>query len=117
MLEFLTSQTILIFIAFVIIVFILYKLFRVALQATLVAAAAFAFPWIARAIGLPVEPSMEIAVYFAAAGLGLFFVYQFFHFIVYFFKIATWPLRVLLGHKKEKELKKLEGEVEELEKK
>ncbi len=117
--DFITPQIVLIFITFVLVVFILYKLFRVLFKTTLVTIAAFSFPWIVQALGLPfpIEATVETGIYFALAGLGLFLLYEFFHFIIHFLKILAWPFRALFRedeHKKlEKEMKKIKKEEEE----
>ncbi len=114
--DFMDLQTIAIFIAFIIVVFVLYKLFKLLFKATLVTIAAFSFPWIVKALGLPfpIEANVETGIYFAVAGLGLFFAYEFFHFIVRFFRILASPFRPHNeGKRLEKEMKKMrkdEGE-------
>ena len=114
--DFITPQVVLIFITFILVVFMLYKLFKVLFRATLVAIAAFSFPWIVQALGLPfpIAATVENGIYFAVAGLGLFFAYEFFHFIVHFFRMLFWPLRALLGSEKNDEEKKLEKEMKKI---
>lgn len=114
--DFVTPQVVLIFITFILVVFILYKLFKLLFKATLVTIAAFSFPWIVQALGLPfpIEATAENGIYFALAGLGLFLLYEFFHFAVYLLKIAAWPIRALLGMEKRGEEKKLEKEMRKM---
>lgn len=114
--EFITPQVVLIFITFILVVFILYKLFKVLFKATLVTIAAFSFPWIVQALGLPfpIAATVENGIYFAIAGLGLFFAYEFFHFAVHFFRLVTWPLRALLGMEKRDEEKKMQEEMKKI---
>lgn len=114
--DFVTPQVVLIFITFILVVFILYKLFKVLFRATLVTIAAFSFPWIVKALGLPfpITADVQTGIYFAIIGLGLFFAYEFVHFIVYFLKLLTWPLRVMLGLHKRDEEKKMEEEVKKI---
>ncbi len=116
--DFVTPQVVLIFITFILVVFILYKLFKVLFKATLVTIAAFSFPWIVKALGLPfpIEATMDNGIYFALAGLGLFLFYEFFHFAVYLLKIASWPIRALLGMEKRSEEKRLEKEMRKIKK-
>lgn len=99
---YITPELVVIFITFVLVVYVLYKLFKVMFQAAIITVAAFSFPWIVKILNLPlpIEANVQTGIYFALAGLGLFFVYQFFHFIVYILKIVVWPLRVLLRRKK-----------------
>jgi hypothetical protein len=88
-----TLDTIIIFLAFVIVVFLVYKTFKMIVKATLIVVAAFTFPWIAQYMGLPIMASLETGVMFAFAGFGLFLVYEFFNFIIQFFRILLWPFR------------------------
>lgn len=116
--DFITPQIVLIFITFILVVFILYKLFKVLFKATLVTVAALSFPWIVQALGLPfpIAATVENGIYFAVAGLGLFFAYEFFHFLAHFFRILAWPIRALFknneSEKMEKEMKKIREEEE-----
>ncbi len=114
--DFITPQVVLIFITFILVVFMLYKLFKVLFRATLVAIAAFSFPWIVNALGLPfpIVANVETGIYFAVTGLGLFFAYEFFHFIIHFFRLLLWPLRALLGMEKHDEEKKMEKEIKKI---
>ncbi len=116
--DFVTPQVVLIFITFILVVFILYKLFKVIFKATLVTIAAFSFPWIAKALGLPfpITADVQTGIYFAIIGLGLFLAYEFVHFIIYFLKILTWPLRELLGIRRRDEEKRMEEEMKRIKK-
>lgn len=113
--DFITPQVVIIFITFILVVFILYKLFKVIFRATLVMIAAFSFPWIVQALGLPfpITADVQTGIYFAIAGLGLFLVYEFFHFVIYFFKILCRPFQNL---SKTDEEKKLEREIKKIRK-
>jgi hypothetical protein len=88
-----TLTTILIFAGFIVTVFVLYKLLKFFFRASLVVAASFAFPWVARYMGLMITANLQTGLLFAMSGFVLFCVYEFFHFIVQFFKIITWPFR------------------------
>ncbi len=88
-----TIDSILIFLAFVVVVFLIYKTFKLIFRASLIVSAAFTFPWIAQYVGLPIRASMEMGTMFAAAGFGLFLVYEFFNFITQLIRILTWPFR------------------------
>lgn len=85
--------TILIFGGFIVTVFLLYKLIRFFFRASLVVAASFAFPWVARYLGLAITANFQTGIMFAVSGFALFCIYELFHFIVQFFKIITWPFR------------------------
>ncbi len=114
--DFITPQVVLIFITFILVVFILYKLFKVLFKATLVTIAAFSFPWIVKALGLPfpIAADVQTGIYFALAGLGLFLIYEFFHFAVYILKIIAWPVRALLGMEKHGEEKRMDEEMKKI---
>jgi len=88
-----TFDSILIFLVFIVVVFVLYKTFKVIVRASLVVLAAFTFPWIAQYIGLPIVASMEMGLMFASVGFGLFMLYEFFNFITQLFRILIWPFK------------------------
>jgi len=88
-----TIETIVIFMAFIIIVFVLYKLFKIIIRASIISIAGFVFPWVANYMGLPITANVETGITFAFVGLILFFIYEFYHFIVQFFKILSWPFK------------------------
>jgi hypothetical protein len=100
--EFITTQTIVIFLAFVIITFVLYKLVKAAVKATVIVIIAFSFPFIVNYLGLPlpITANIQTGLRFAILGLGLFIVYQFIHFILYFLKAITLPLRILFKRRR-----------------
>jgi len=89
----LTVETMIIFLVFMIFIFVFYKLFKFIVKASLVSIAGFAFPWVAKYMGIPIVANFETAITFAFVGLGMFFVYEFYHFVVQFFKLLTWPFR------------------------
>jgi hypothetical protein len=88
-----TITTVLMLTAFIVGVFLLYKLLKFFMRASLVVAASFAFPWVASYMGIGITADLSSGMMFAASGFGLFCVYELFHFIVQFFKMITWPLR------------------------
>ena len=92
-----TLMTILIFVGFIVTVFILYKLIKFLFRASLIVAASFAFPWVARYFGMAITADLQTGIFFAISGFTLFCIYEFFHFIVQFFKIITWPFRKKSG--------------------
>lgn len=113
--DFVTPQVVLIFITFILVVFILYKLFKVIFKATLVTIAAFSFPWVVKALGLPfpIAADVQTGIYFAIAGLGLFLAYEFFHFFIHLLRILAWPFRALFGSDENKKLEKEEKKIRE----
>lgn len=104
----LTPQIILIAVVFVVVLFMLYKLFRLVTRLAVAAIAGFSFPWVIAAVAgylgvqLPFSIAADIGtgLMFAATGAGLVLLYEFAHFILYFFKIITWPLRMLFRRRK-----------------
>lgn len=86
-------ETVLIFFAFIVFVFILYKLFKIIVRASIISVAAFAFPWVANYMGLPIAANLETGITFAFIGLGLLLIYEFYNFIVQFFRLLAWPFR------------------------
>jgi hypothetical protein len=88
-----TIETIVIFMAFIIIVFVLYKLFKIIIRASIISIAGFVFPWVAKYMGLSITANIETGITFAFIGLILFFIYEFYHFIVQLFKILSWPFK------------------------
>ncbi|MFQ6020700.1 MAG: hypothetical protein ACE5J4_01605 [Candidatus Aenigmatarchaeota archaeon] len=97
-----TLETILIFAAFVVIVFLLYRLFKIVIKAALIGIAAFSFPWIAQFLGIPLPfpANIQTGLQFALIGIGLLLIYEFFHFIVQIIKIIIWPFKILFKRKK-----------------
>ena len=89
----LSLESILVFLAFIVFIFIFYKLFKFFVRASLVTIASFAFPWVASYIGIPIVANFETAVTFAFIGLGVFFVYESYHFLVHFAKMLSWPFK------------------------
>jgi len=96
-----TTQTILIFAAFIIVVFVLYKLFRVLMRGVIAGAAGFAFPWIVQYLNLPlnITANMQTGIQFAIIAIALFLIYEFFYFIKYLLKILAWPLKSMVKKK------------------
>jgi len=88
-----TLETIMIFVAFLVVVFVIYKLFKFIIRASIIVIASFAFPWVARYVGLPIVASLETGITFALLGLGVFFVYEFYNFLVQLVKILIWPFK------------------------
>lgn len=115
----LTSQTAFVFIVFILFIALAYKLFKLAFSAAVVAAAGFSFPWINQYLnlGLPVLADIQTSLYFAGIALAIFLLYEFSHYVIAFFKLVTWPVRSYFKGKEKARMKRLEKEVEKLEKK
>ncbi len=88
-----TVETVIIFLTFIVFVFVLYKLFKIIVRASIISVAGFVFPWVASYMGLPITANIETGITFAFVGLVMLFVYEFYHFIVQFFKILAWPFK------------------------
>ena len=86
-------ETVVVFLAFIVGVFSFYKMFKLIMRGSLIVFASFMFPWVAQYVGLPVIASVEVAINFALAGLGLFLIYEFYHFVTHLFKILMWPFK------------------------
>lgn len=106
-----------VFIAFILVIFVLFRLSKVVLKALLIAAIGFSFPWIAEFLGLSIgyAATIDSGMFFAALAIGLFFLYEFVHFFIAAIKILTWPIRFLLGLHKKDELEKIRKEVKQIE--
>lgn len=106
-----------IFLIFVLFVFLVSRAAKIFLRALLFAAIGFSFPWVAQYIGLSIGvlPTIENGILFAAAAAGLFFAYEFFHFILAASKIITWLPRRILNMTKENEIKELQKEMRKIE--
>jgi len=92
-----SAETILIFAVFAVVVFVLYKLFKIFLRGVLVGIVGFVFPWIVKYLNIPIKlvETIETNIEFAMIAIGLFLVYEFFHFVKYFLQILTWPIKLL----------------------
>lgn len=86
-------ETVVIYVAFIVGVFSFYKMFKLIMRGSLIVFASFTFPWVAQYFGLPIIGSIETGINFALAGLGMFLIYEFFHFITHFFRLLMWPFR------------------------
>ena len=95
---------------------ILYKLFKVALHVILAAAAGAALPWVIKWLGLdlPVTASLDTSLTFAAIAAALYLLWEFLHYIYWFFRLITWPIRVIMGVEKKKKFKEVVKEVDKI---
>ncbi len=75
----LTPESIVIFLIFVAVLVISYKLFKFVAKLIIVASLSFAFPWVVKFLNLPipVSPDIETGVKFMLLGIGLFLLYEF----------------------------------------
>ena len=89
----LTLESMAVFFIFIVFIFVFYKLFKFIVRASLISVASFAFPWVANYMGLPIVANLETAITFAFIGLGAFFIYEFYHFVVQFIKMIMWPFK------------------------
>ncbi|MCD6476794.1 MAG: hypothetical protein J7K26_01340, partial [Candidatus Aenigmarchaeota archaeon] len=81
---------------------LIYKLLKILIKALIVAIAGFIFPYLINYlnIGLPISADINTGIHFALGAIALLLIYEFFHFILYFLKIITWPFRLLLRRRK-----------------
>ncbi len=93
--ELLTLENIVIFVVFVVVLFLAYKIFKILIRAIMVGVAGFAFPWIVNylSIPLPIPADIDTGLKFALLAVILLLVVLSFKFIKGFFKIITWPFR------------------------
>jgi len=114
----LAGQGLLVLVAFVFVVVIGYKLFKVALNIIIAAAIGAAFPWIVKFlnIGLPVQASLQNSLYFAVIAAALYLGWEFLHYILWFFRVITWPIRAIFGMEKKRKFKEVVREVAEIKK-
>lgn len=96
--ESLDLQTIIIFIVFAIVIFLIYKVFRITMKVILIAAIAFAFPWIVQylRLPLPITASISTGLQFAILGVALFLIITFLSSIKKIANIVAWPFRFIL---------------------
>ena len=104
------AQAAALLIAFVIFLALAYKIWHIATKAIVLAFLGGVFPFAVAYLGLniPVTADFETALKFAGLAVGVFVLYEFWHFIVAFLKLVTYPIRVILRmeeHHKEDELK------------
>lgn len=103
----LTPEIVIIAIVFLVSLFVLYRLFKLLVRASIAGAIGFAFPWIMHTVTvyfgiiLPfvIPVTFDMSIKFALAGIGIAVAYEFFHFIKYFFKILAWPFRTVVRKK------------------
>ena len=107
-----------VFLIFVLFIFLVSRAMKVFIKAIMVAAAGFIFPWAAQYLGVGIgfAATIENGIIFAAAAVGLFFIYNFAHIVFAALKIITWPIRKLLNMSEENEIQNLKKEVDEIEK-
>ncbi len=97
---------------------VLYKLFKVALNVALAAVAGALLPWIARFLdlGLPITASLETSLTYAIIAAALYLGWEFLHYIYWFFRLVTWPIRVIMGVEKKRKFRQVVKEVENIRK-
>ncbi|MBN2203070.1 MAG: hypothetical protein JW700_02720 [Candidatus Aenigmarchaeota archaeon] len=94
----LTLESILVFMVFIVVIFVSYKMFRFFVRAALVSVAGFVFPWVANYMGLPLVTNIETAITFSFIGLILFISYESYHKMLKFFK----AIKKYIGKKRTK---------------
>ena len=86
---------------FIIFIFIIYRLFKLIMRGALVAGIGFSFPYLVNYLKLPLDiiANTETGIQFATIAVVLYLIYEFMHFIKYFFKLILWPFKVAVGKK------------------
>ena len=114
----LTTDALVVFIIFAIAVALIYRLFKLALNTTIAAAAGAAFPWIVRwlKLGLPVTASIESSIVWAGLAAALYLGFEFIHYLYWFIRLITWPIRVILGIEKNRKFGQMRKELDEIKK-
>jgi hypothetical protein len=112
-----TIETIGIFAAFIIIVFLLSRLFKILIRIVGIAISGFSFPWIVEYlnIGLPITADVATGLQFAIIAVGLYIAFEFFHIILAVLGIVLAPFKLLFGKSKDSvgksEIEKLKNEI------
>ena len=97
-----TYETILLLAIFISVIFIVYRIFKMALRAALVAIASFTFPWVVKLLNLNlnITADIETGVKFALLGISLFLIYEFANTIIKVLKALTRIIRAILKRRK-----------------
>ena len=99
-------STVFLFIVFFIFIVLAYKVFQTLMKALVVGVIAAAFPIVANLIGMDVALSLNSILWFAIAGVALYFAYAFMSGGVKIVKIATSPFRFIFRKKEKKHKQK-----------
>lgn len=96
----------------------LYRLFKVAFNTIIAAVAGAAFPWVVKflKLGIPVTPSLESSLMWAGLAALLYLGYEFVHYLYWFIRLLTWPIRVILGIEKNRKFGQMRKELDEIKK-
>ena len=114
-----TLEIVGVFIAFIVFLFLLSRVFKVLVKALAIGGAGFSFPWVMQLIGadlgIPVEFFTQLQ--FALLAVGLYLVYEFFTLVSAIGKLLFVPVKLLTGSGTGKsEIKKLRDEIDKLKK-
>jgi hypothetical protein len=114
----LTVDSLVVLVIFAIAVAMLYRLFKVAFNTILAAVAGAAFPWVVKFLnlGIPVTPSLESSLMWAGLAALLYLGYEFVHYVYWFIRLLTWPIRVILGIEKNRKFGQMRKELDEIKK-
>lgn len=92
------------FIAFVVIIYTVYRVLKLAFKALLVAIAAALFPFIGRFFGYPIPISLESILYYASSGVLIFIIIFLLEKAFWIVKLVTLPIRKLFGKSEKEEI-------------
>ncbi|MFB6076373.1 MAG: hypothetical protein ABEK17_04480 [Candidatus Aenigmatarchaeota archaeon] len=114
----LNTETIIFFAFFIITIYSVYRLLKLAFKGLLVAVAAGIFPVIANVfLGYNFPITVETITSFAMMGVFFFIIAIIVEKILWVFKIITWPFRKLFSKNEEEELdEEIREELEKMEK-
>jgi hypothetical protein len=114
----LTVDSLVVLVIFAIAVAMLYRLFKVAFNTIIAAVAGAAFPWVVKflKLGIPVTPSLESSLMWAGLAALLYLGYEFVHYLYWFIRLLTWPIRVILGIEKNRKFGQMRKELDEIKK-
>ena len=92
------SELLVVFIIFIAFIVITYRVFKWLAKAFLIGFIALLFPVIANHVfGLNVDTSVHSMLWYAAAGVGLFFIFTILKTGWKIIKILTYPFRKIIG--------------------
>jgi hypothetical protein len=114
-----TLEIVGVFIAFIVFLFLLSRVFKVLVKAFAIGGAGFSFPWVMQLIGLDLGIPVEFftQLQFALLAVGLYLVYEFFTLVSAIGKLLFVPVKLLTGSGTGKsEIKKLRDEIDKLKK-
>ena len=114
----LTVDSLIVLVIFAIAVAMIYRLFKVAINTIIAAAAGAAFPWVVKFLNLniPVTASLENSLMWGGLAALLYLGYEFVRYLYWFVRVLTWPIRVIFGMEKNRKFGQMRKELDEIRK-